>query len=314
MRYINKYGIATDSINGDDFYIIEGNSGNYDYEGRNIFYELDNFCVSLYDSIQLKLFPSREEYYQEMKSNFYPVYQVGIDSEAEMSKSDFERFITKERSEKLHRHLYLSDCHSIIGALQNRLLFIDTNLIEFYRSLEALKSDHIKGTKNVFTAGHKTTPIFSGLYSIFITLYSAFDLITKLGFEFIKTRNDFTKYPRLVSTGKLYGDWRKMGIKESHNTIYADMPLNKMIVNLRNELIHNGGWEMNPKVYLKIESGRIIKKDIYFPDTKDGKILTYGNRKRFFSSCDKVNEMLPNIISEITGLILNTLKEINKST
>ena len=160
MRFINKYGIISSIVDKDDFYIQEEDNGNYYYKGRSIFYDLDNLCVSLYDSLQFKLFPNHEEYYEEIKSFYYIVYQVGIDSEAEMSKSDFEKFIVKEKSDKLHRHLYLSDCHSIIGALQSRLLFIDTNFIEFYRSLSALDSNLIKDTQNVFTSGHKTTPIF----------------------------------------------------------------------------------------------------------------------------------------------------------
>lgn len=57
-----------------------------------------------------------------------------------------------------------------------------------------------------------------------------------------------------------------------------------IIENLRNELVHNATWEMNSKVFVKVEAGKVIEKCIYMPDfSEEGYLITYKNRKRFFS-------------------------------
>ena len=75
-------------------------------------------------------------------------------------------------------------------------------------------------------------------------------------------------------------------------TIFEDCDVIKMIESLRNEAVHNGSWEDNPKVYVKFGGGKIIERYMLFPDFEEGRLVNFKNRKHFFSRGTKVNDVL----------------------
>ena len=81
---------------------------------------------------------------------------------------------------------------------------------------------------------------------------------------------------------------------------------------LRNEVVHNGSWELNPKVFLVFKEGEIVERFFLFPDIEQGHLATVKNRRHFFSSNNKVNNILPKIHMEFMNRVINTAKYFNK--
>ena len=82
-------------------------------------------------------------------------------------------------------------------------------------------------------------------------------------------------------------------------------------MNLRNELIHNATWEMNPKIFFKVQNNKLTEKCIYMPDfSKEGNLITYKNRKRFYAQGKRLNEELPKIYFDILKRILITIQRM----
>lgn len=83
-------------------------------------------------------------------------------------------------------------------------------------------------------------------------------------------------------------------------TIFEKCRTVSIIENLRNELVHNATWEMNPKIFITSQDGKIVERHIFLPDfTEEGTLVTYKNRKRFFANGNKVNEELPRLYFDI---------------
>ena len=94
-------------------------------------------------------------------------------------------------------------------------------------------------------------------------------------------------------------------------TVFEKCDLISTIESLRNEVVHNGSWELNPKVFIAFERGFIRERYMLFPDILQGHLATVKNRRHFFGDGTKVNEILPQIHTNYRLRILNTLKLFN---
>lgn len=79
-------------------------------------------------------------------------------------------------------------------------------------------------------------------------------------------------------------------------------------LSMRNELVHNGTWELRSKVYCEIRNDEIVRRFIPWPELRDGRLATVLNRRRFFSTNETVNEVLPVIHDEFMRRINKTVK------
>lgn len=310
---IDTSGNILDTKNEIGFFIEELFEGEYVFNGDNIFYELDSNSVTLYDIFQNILFQDSELYYKELAEMPIWTYYGGHDSDLGIDKFFFEKMIKKQKAEKFYRHIYLADCHAMISALQDRFIFIKGAFIDFYRNLSSIKGRAINGDSVVWISGQNTATLFSNLYNVFITLYSTFDLVTKIAFELENIQNDFSNYPKLASSSVLFGAKNRINTIDNKDTVFEKCELINIVVNIRNELIHNGSWEMNPKVFMEFKDEKIVNKWILFPDTDNGNICSFKNRKRFFGKREKINERLPNIVLEILNRMNKTVMKINKN-
>ncbi len=304
---IGTSGNVNDDISNDSFFIEELYEGEFVFKGDDILYELESNCIELYDTFQDLLFPDTELYYKEQ--TFMPIwtYSGGLDSDSGIDKLFFEKMLNAQKSDKLHRHIYLADCQAMIIAIQDRILFIKWAFIEFYKCLSKLQGKAINGDGVIWVSGQNTTTIFSNLYNVFITSYSTLDLMTKIAFEIQNIRNDFSNYPKLASSTILFGAKKKIKNINFKETVFENCEVINTIVNIRNELIHNGSWEKNPKVFMAFEDDKVVNKWILFPDSENGNIDTYKNRKRFFGNGDKINDRLPYIVLDIFKRLNETL-------
>lgn len=146
---------------------------------------------------------------------------------------------------------------------------------------------------------------------LIISLYSCFDILSKIAYELENIQDCSSSYKRLSSRNILFGDKNKIKKVSKSNTIFDNTRELSIIVNLRNELVHNAAWEMHPKIFIRTKNNVLIDKTIYLPDfNEDGNLIRYKNRKRFFAQGKELNKELPKIFFSILSLIENTIDEI----
>jgi len=162
----------------------------------------------------------------------------------------------------------------------------------------------------MFASGQLVTNIFSTINHLFINLSSQLDFITKIAVELENLPIDFTDYPKLKSKGVLYGDLKKIKTVNCENTLFDKTDDLKLILSLRNEIVHNASFENIPKVYQVFKDNEIIEKFIYIPDMTNGNFDTFKNRNRFFNNEIKLNEELPKLISDFWRKLEMTIDKL----
>ncbi|QUH26149.1 hypothetical protein [Serpentinicella alkaliphila] len=312
MNYYSINGLKLEEINDKNFHISEFNK-QYSYKGDNILYSIDNECVSLYDVFQDEIFPNRHEYYSNIGKIPMWIYHAGLDSDFWLDKDSFQKNVNSINEEEFHKHLYLADCQSLISSVQNTIMNTNWNFINFYITLSEVEF-HSLGNKNdvIWTTSGKSALVFSTLNNYIISIYSIFDLLTKVAYELENLNDEFSKYPKLRSLNKLYGDKKKLEKIDFRGTIFEDCITVKTIVNLRNELIHNGSWEQHQKIFHVIKENELVERFILQPDFTNGNIDKVVNRKRFFSASSKINEELPFLHIDILQRLNNTISKLKK--
>jgi len=276
-----------------------------------IFYDIDNLCIWLYDKFQNLIFEDREGYHAEQALIPIWIYHAGLDSDLTTSKEVFNTWVQEISDNKYYKHLFLADCHNLIGSIQNRILATWIQFKNFYKHLGEVDVPIFKDDGIYWTSGENTVQVFSSLHDLFITMYASLDLLTKLAFQFENMPEDYTKYQKMKSKSILFGHRNRIESIDIDKTIFEENRSTKIIENLRHELIHNGTWESVPKVHYLIENREIVEKYIYKPDlTEVGTIEICVNRKRFFSKENKINDILPSIFTEFSERVLATLEKI----
>ena len=104
---------------------------------------------------------------------------------------------------------------------------------------------------------------------------------------------------------------KKLAVNEKPDTIFEKSELVKIVESLRNEVVHNGSWEPNPKVFIRFLNGKIVEKYMLFPDIERGHLATSKNRRHFFSNGTKVNDIFPKIHHDFCQKLLNTVDCLN---
>lgn len=339
MRFVFylQNGISTDSLPDgyDKFYIAEDLESNsslsrYFYPGDNVQYELDNSCVRLYDVFQDAVFPSRDDYYKDYEVQPQWISRAGLDSDFNMSKdalincfstSIHDRMaeyglkdetylrIYKEIDAKKFKYAYVADCQSLVNTLQELVMGCHSSLIGFYKYLCSLHdAPQMEGI--YYECSPESRMVYGFLYNFIIQGYSAFDILTKIAYELDHLRSCDTSYAKLASSGVLYKRRTELTLDVT-GTIFEKCRTTAIIENLRNELIHNATWEMNPKIFIVTDGGMITSRHIFFPDlTAEGTLAAFKNRKRFFAEGNKVNDELPELYFDIMQRILTTLDRL----
>ncbi|MBQ7891039.1 MAG: hypothetical protein IJ359_02675 [Erysipelotrichaceae bacterium] len=334
--YLQK-GIAVEEfpVEYNDFYIVDNLDSSslvnkYFFPGDEMEYTLDALCVNLYDVFQEKVFSSQDEYNKNIDIQPQWISRAGLDSDFPMSKecliNNFETLLHnkmnslgikdgkllnqyEEINNKKYMYAYVADCQSLINTLQQLLIGTYFSFINFYKFLCNVDSLIIED--GVFcVTGADVQSTYSFLYSFIVQIYSIFDITTKIAYELENLRECEDKYTKMASKDILFGDKKKLNI-EKKGTIFEKSRTISIFENLRNELIHNGTWEMFVKVFVEIEDGKVKQRYILIPDfTDEGTIVTFKNRKRFFSQDKKVNDELPLLFSNVLKRLEITLERL----
>lgn len=319
----------------DKFYVAEkvkstSELSRYFYPGDEIQFTLDNMCVKLYDVFQDAIFPSRDDYYKNYGTQPQWISRAGLDSDFDMPKdelvccfatplhdkmadygiNDEESLrIYREIDDKKYRYAYTADCQSLVNTLQELILGCHSSIIGFYKQLcSSCCNPQMEGT--YYECGPESRMIYGFLYNFIIQSYSSFDILTKIAYELENLKNCESSYAKLASSKILYGNKKDLKI-DLIGTVFEKCRTTSIIENLRNELVHNATWEMNPKVFTVAENGAIVSRHIFFPDlTAEGTLVTFKNRKRFFADGNKVNDVLPELYFDVLSRIHVTLGKL----
>lgn len=311
-----------------NFFVVEDHDidnefSKYSYPGDEIIYEIDSACVDLYEIFRNKIFLNQDEYYKYLKLQPQGLMRAGLDSDCNLSKEMFEKYFVstiqgivgekefyKGLNEKKFKYAYLADCDSLINTLQELIQNCHSYLISFYKML-CLHPVRFNFTDDYYALTAMGRSIFSFASNLIISFYSIFDILTKIAYELEHIKECETSYERLSSRKILFGAKKKLQLKSKESTIFEDNKNISIVANLRHELIHNATWEMNPKIFFSIRNNKLVDKCIYMPDfSKEGNLITYKNRKRFYAQGKKLNEELPEIYFDILKRILITIQRM----
>ena len=287
----------------------------YIYPGDSIKYELDNALVGLYDIFRDFLFGDTDEYYRELK--FLPLWtqHAGQDSDFSFSAEDFRECIAKSDLPNLYRHLYLVDCQFLVGTVQNLLCAMEDAFINYYKTISSFRLEkyYIDVTNPndiIVMLSEEATKASAYIETYFTKAYSVLDIMCKICYEIQYRRTDFESYEKLKSAEVLWGKRKKLQINETINTIFEKCDFISQIEAIRNEIVHNGTWELNPKIFIRLKNYEEVERFMLFPDMEQGHLATVKNRKHFFFGDVKINDILPEIHLEFKRRMLNTLREI----
>lgn len=277
-----SYDIDNFMENTTEFYVQdlgEKHLNRYLYPGDSLKYELDDELVSLYDKLRDTFFHNIDEFYKGL--SYMPVFvqEAGQNSNCALTADVFCKWIQDEKYKKIenfNKYLYLVDCQFLVGTIQNLL----------------------SGMEDAFV-------------NYFIKAYSILDMLCKLSFEIQNPQEDFSKYRKMKSADLLWGARKNLVINGSENTLFEKCDLVSMIESMRNEVVHNGTWELNPKAYIRFENGKPVERFMFFPDISQGRLATVKGRKHFFGYRTKVNDILPRIHAECKNRLLNTIRLLN---
>lgn len=156
----------------------------------------------------------------------------------------------------------------------------------------------------------KASALLSELYAIYIYLCSSMDILTKVIIE-LEHIDDikYDKYPRLKCEGKNYNSAYPFTKKFKGKTIFNKNDCIFEIQEIRNRIIHDGGFDYSLWIYDCVTQQGAVEHIIFLPDVKDGHIEKSINRKSFYSQRRTANECLLKHIIEYCCLFIDTVKQ-----
>lgn len=309
-KHYNINGISTD--NPTDLSVVYEWSNNFSIKSNDNTGEIDIKLISLTHKVANTLFGSIQNLYN-FPLTFAHSYG-GVDAEIKVSKQEFEKWVNSQKSVETNKVLFYYDFQNLVGSLQNlvqesRFLYCD-----FYKTLNEnsfmLVDKPMQSDILMFASGQLVTNIFSKINHLFINLASQLDFITKISFELENLPNDFNDYPKLKSNGILYGDSKRIKAINFDSTLFEKTNDLKLILSLRNEIVHNASFENIPKVYQVFMDNAMIEKFIFIPDTTNGNFDTFKNRNRFFNNEVKLNEILPELVTKFWNKMEKTIDKL----
>lgn len=320
-------------LNEDDEFGIQemedkSSTSQYMYQDDYINYELDNELVGLYDIFRDIIFPDMDEYYEEIKHLPIWVQEAGQDSNCTLSVKDFKEYIEINDIPNLYRHLYLVDCQFLVGTVQNLASAMEDMFINYYKTLSSPDAENFfrsypyeDGIIMVMSKEARSASTYTETY--FTKAYSILDIMCKICYEIENKCTNFESYPKMKSSKVLWGNRKKLKIYETKNTIYENCELIKSIESIRNETVHNGAWELNPKIFIRFDDSCEVERYTLFPYMSQGHLSTVKNRRHFFYlntnddnsltrqySHIKFNIIFPLIHKEFKLRLLETINKI----
>lgn len=325
MYIITKYcTIKNSSFNNHEAFVIgspcENGKIKYSLSDDLRTIEAHSKIHSLHDLFRKHIIPDDEIYFSTVKHVPRFVSEVGINSDTRFSRDEFERLLHHFQENStvaaiINQYLYLEDVRVIISAVQNLLIGLENDFITYYTTIAKIKLLEINDQEQEGVwkyCGEEAFSAANAVSSYFTKANSILDLMTKIAFEFESKHSNFLEYKKLNSSKILYGDRKRISINNTISTIFEHDALIKTIESVRNEVVHNGTWELYPTIYIRINNKEIVERFMIFPDITNGNYDKYVNRYHFFGKGLQINQELPSIHREFMLRIVNTVSKMEE--
>lgn len=290
----------------------------YIYPGDAINYKLESAIISLYDIFRGLVFDDMDKYYKEIEHMPVWAYHAGLDSDCDISAEFFSELILMSDIPDLYKYMYLRDCEFLVATVQNLYLAMEDAFINYYKSIASFKlnkseyRDLIKSNGTIVMSSAESIRASAYVETYYTKMYSILDVLCKICYEMQYLRTEFNSYQKIKSADVLWGIRKKLKINGVENTLFEKCKFISNIEAIRNEIVHNGTWELSPKIFVRIKEKTEIERYLLFPDMNQGHLSTVKNRRHFFSSGKKVNDILPQIHLEFKTRLLKTINEIKR--
>lgn len=317
MQIYSQQGIEIETCNftheKNEFYLQKIGT-EYTYFGDSILGKLNDSLVILYDTMRDLFFKDTIQYYKEQSVMPIFVTEAGQDSDCPLSSKNFSKLLSDNQFNYLpnfYRHLYLADCQLLIGSIQNLLESMEYSFVNYFTNICDIVTPCSAPDTVMIDMSPSGRNVISFVENYFIKSYAILDRFSKLAYEFESPMTDFSKYNKMISAKILWGDRKNLSIKDKRGTLFEQCDLTKIIEALRNDVIHNGSWELNPKIFIVFKNGQITERFALFPDIEQGHLATVVNRKHFFNHSNKINDILPQIHINFLSRTFNTVEYFN---
>lgn len=286
-------------------------------------YQIEEKLIRCYDIFVEKIFGTKDIFHALDATAPRWIAEAGISSDSPVNRNKFQQLYERSpTSEELNKLLYYYDCDNLVSSMQN--VFIESfhlknNVQRILKNgfpespgVEAYLSNY---TGHRFLSGEVVVELFSFTNMLFINLYSQLDYITKLFYEIQNICSDFSKYPKMRSSGILYGDKGKIEIDQAIGTLFeSDIGNLKLIVNFRNEIVHNGTLDSRQKLFQKYEKGKISDRFILLPDTNNGNLEKFKGRSHFYGAECRWQDIIPPLFEDFCNRLASSLDKLILST
>lgn len=295
-------------------------------DGRNIYYlyngdentrKIEKEFVNLHDLILKIVFTDIDDYYNRLENIPLWVIDAGQNSDSEIGSDCFSKLVNDIKDPILYKYLYVNDYFFLVMSVQNLVISMEHAFVNFYKNLSEVKTNIAsceldEPNFHYITVSENTVQVSSCVETYFTKAHSILDMMCKICYELQFVQSDFTKYCKLKSAKILWGDRKKLDINNTPGTIFEKCQTTEYIEAIRNEIVHSGTWEMSPKVFIHCIDKKEVERYMLFPDMYQGHLATVRNRKHFFSSGTKVNDILPEIHRDFYNRMLKTIEVLRK--
>lgn len=243
------------------------------------------------------------------------VSDAGNTAECGWTKEEFETYVMNyyKDDEIVHRWLYYYDCYMLICALCDRFKMIASMLRVFYKHFPSESPCKMEDFKHATVAvSPQDTICFASVNSIILYLASSFDILSKIYVELRDYEKlDFSKYPKMVSRKVLLRSIVKTN-SDITGTIFEKPSCVNTIVNIRNRLVHDGSFDFMQMVYDCYDGPNGHSEGtIRFPDMENSLFVTSKNRKNFYSQSNRLNLLLPKLLTEVLDVMETTINKLS---
>lgn len=287
----------------------------YFYPGDDLLQEINSKLINISDLFVDTYFPNRGVYAKEAASIPCGLFLGGQNSDIHINKDQFLKLVNQYIPcvTNLYRHIYVADCQYLVATIQHLLQSADYCFVQYYIQITRVNDLGRHLGEHLIVCSPETRQLAFYLETFFTKVYSVLDLLVKITYELENPVSHFSSITKLKSSEKIWGNRKELRMNKLQNTLFEDCVVVRQIEALRNESVHNGAWEFDPKVFLRFEGSTIVERYMLFPDFEEGHLSTVKNRKHFFSTELKVNEALVSIHEEFYHRLLATLRYIVKS-
>lgn len=268
--------------------------------------------LPIYDIFEIKIFQKLDYAYLDRLAQIW-MMDAGNSAECSWPKEYFEKYRTFYNSKFVNKLLYFYDINHLLGAISDRFSMVEGVISEIYQHLTYPVEENAQYVRAIRNSDLNVASITAELYAIYIYLCSAMDLITKVIYELDNIdKISYKTYPKMKSENILWKKSYSFVNRFSGDNIFNPTDSLLEIQDLRNQIIHNGGFDYRLWIYDCFTKDGRMDKVIFLPDVDNGHIIKSTNRKNFYSQGRTANQCLIYQVYDFCYIFNETVKQIYK--